>query len=64
MQIGEGLCDHQGWNTYAAADFKYSSRDDKMKFLEVNSNPMFVGFDKSCDYELVDAMIDHLTEPQ
>ena len=35
-----------------------------MKFLEVNSNPMFVGFDKSCDYELVDAMIDHLTEPQ
>lgn len=50
--------------TYAAADLKYSPRDDKMKFLEVNSNPMFVGFDKSCDYELVDAMIDHLTEPQ
>ncbi len=46
--------------SYGAADFKMSPKDGKFRFLEVNSNPMFAGFDEACDGRLIDAMIDYL----
>lgn len=47
--------------TYAAADFKARERDGELIFLEVNSNPMFVAFDRASDGRLVDAMLDWLS---
>ena len=54
------LTDRIGLN-FAAADFKASPNSGALKFLEVNSNPMFAGFDNAADGVLCDAMIDWLT---
>lgn len=47
--------------TYAAADFKARDGSGELVFLEVNSNPMFLAFDRACDGALCDAMLDWLT---
>lgn len=45
---------------WAAADFKTDPRDGTLRFLEINSAPMFVAFDLACDGRLCDAMLDWL----
>lgn len=47
--------------TYTAADFKVSAEDGEFCFLEINSNPMFMGFDIASNGALVRAMIEYLT---
>ena len=47
--------------TYAAADFKARAATGELVFLEVNSNPMFVAFDRAAEGALCDAMLDWLT---
>jgi len=53
------LSDHLGLN-FAAADFKLSSKDNSLCFLEINSNPMFAGFDMACDNKLLSIMLNFL----
>lgn len=45
---------------YAAADFKTDEKTGKLLFMEVNSNPMFFGFDQAADGALVKLMLDYL----
>ncbi len=45
---------------YAAADLKTDEATGKLALLEVNSGPMFVGFDKSSNGDLTKAMIEYL----
>lgn len=42
---------------YAAADFKTCPKTGKFKFLEINSMPMFPGYDDMCGRALSDALI-------
>ncbi len=46
---------------FSASDFKTCPRGGGLKFLEINSSPMFVAFDKASEGKLVDGMIDALT---
>ncbi len=54
------LTDRIGLN-WTAADFKTCATTGKLLFLETNSNPMFVAFDKACNGALTASMIDWLT---
>jgi len=45
---------------YSAADFKTCPETGELKFLEANSNPMFVAFDKAAGGALTAAMLDVL----
>lgn len=45
---------------YAAADFKADAKSGKLKFLEVNSAPMFVAFDAASKGKLTKAILDYL----
>lgn len=45
---------------FAAADFKTDPADGELTFLEINSAPMFVAFDRVCQGRLSDAMLDWL----
>jgi hypothetical protein len=54
---------------YAAADFKTSPEDGELRFLEINSSPMFAGFDAARhrrglqdEGTISDALIDMLTQ--
>lgn len=46
---------------FSASDFKTCSRTGRLKFLEINSGPMFAGFDKTAKGELTDRMIEALS---
>lgn len=45
---------------FAAADFKTDPETGRLQFLEINSNPMFAGFDQAAGGVLCDAMLDWL----
>ena len=45
---------------FAAADFKTCPKTKELQFLEINSNPMFAGFDLKVDGALSDAILSHL----
>lgn len=46
---------------YGAADFKTDVETGELVFLEVNSGPMFVAFDRASGYAVSDAILDYLT---
>jgi hypothetical protein len=46
---------------FSASDFKTCSRTGRLIFLEINSSPMFAGFDKTAKGELTDRMIEALS---
>jgi hypothetical protein len=48
---------------FGAADFKTCPRTGAWLFLEVNSAPMFVGFDRAAGGSLADAILDWLAAP-
>jgi len=48
---------------YGAADFKADPDTGALAFLEVNSAPMFAGFDAVSDSAVSDAILDFLTGP-
>mgnify|MGYP000610301273 CR=1 FL=1 len=45
---------------YAAADFKTCAKTGRYKFLEVNSMPMFAGFDQFADNALTKSIVNYL----
>lgn len=45
---------------FAAADFKTDPADGKLRFLEVNTGPMFAAFDAASEGLLCDAMVEAL----
>jgi D-alanine-D-alanine ligase-like ATP-grasp enzyme len=45
---------------YGAADFKAEPDTGRLAFLEVNSAPMFAGFDAVSDSAVSDAILDYL----
>jgi hypothetical protein len=53
------LSDHLGL-TFAAADFKTDAVSGELQFLEINTNPMFAGFDQVAAGALSDALLRHL----
>lgn len=55
----EHLTDELGLD-YAAADFKADPVSGRLKFLEVNSAPMFLAFDAAAKGKLARALLDHL----
>jgi hypothetical protein len=46
---------------YGAADFKADADTGELRFLEVNSSPMFAGFDAVSDFAVSDAILDWLS---
>ncbi len=61
-ELLEGLTavsDELGLN-FCAADFKTRASDGALCFMEINSNPMFAGFDLACDGALCGGMLDVL----
>lgn len=46
---------------FAAADFKTDAETGGLRFLEINSGPMFAAFDAVSDHAVSDAILDHLT---
>jgi len=46
---------------FGAADFKTDTRNKTLRFLELNTGPMFAAFDKVADGAISDAFIDVLT---
>lgn len=46
---------------FSATDFKTCQRTGRLKFLEINTGPMFVAFDKAANGELADGMIHALS---
>ena len=53
------LMDRLGMD-YGASDFKTDPDTGGLRFLEINSGPMFAAFDASSDYAVSDAILDHL----
>jgi D-alanine-D-alanine ligase-like ATP-grasp enzyme len=49
---------------WAAADLKTDRESGELCFLEINSAPMFVAFDRAGDGALGDALLDWLTAAQ
>jgi hypothetical protein len=45
---------------YGAADFKTDAATGELVFLEINSGPMFVAFDRASGYAVSDALLDYL----
>lgn len=45
---------------YGAADFKTDAETGELVFLEINSGPMFVAFDRASGYAVSDAILDYL----
>ncbi len=48
---------------FGAADFKICPRTGARLFLEVNSAPMFAGFDRAAGGALADTILDWLGAP-
>lgn len=46
--------------TYGAADFKTDPVTGRLRFLEINASPMFVGFDRVSDHAVSDAILDFI----
>jgi hypothetical protein len=46
---------------YGASDFKTDAQTGELVFLEINSGPMFVAFDRASGYAVSDAILDFLT---
>lgn len=46
--------------TFGAADFKTDPETGTLRFLEINSSPMFVAFDKASEHAVSDAILDFL----
>lgn len=46
---------------FLAADFKHCPLTGRLKFLEINTAPMFLAFDLASDGRITDAIISHLT---
>ena len=61
VQSMQKLTDQLGLN-YAAADFKTDSKTGALKFLEINTMPMFTGYDAVAKGRLSDAMYLTMTE--
>jgi hypothetical protein len=59
----DGLMARLGMD-WGAADFKADPRTGALKFLEVNSNPMFWGFDRAGDGSVRAALLDALCGPK
>ena len=55
------LCDRIGLD-FAAADFKTDPASGRLQFLEINTSPMFVGFDQVANGRLCHAMLDWLVD--
>lgn len=55
------LADRLGLD-YSASDFKSCPHTGEPVFLEINSNPMFVAFDKAAEGRLTDVMLDWLMQ--
>ncbi|MEZ5451488.1 MAG: hypothetical protein R3E93_01530 [Thiothrix sp.] len=53
------LSGHLGLD-FAAADFKTDPATGELQFLEINTNPMFAGFDQVAAGALSDAMLRYL----
>ncbi len=53
------LSDHLGLD-FAAADFKTDPHTGEWQFLEINTNPMFAGFDQVAAGKLSDALLKYL----
>ncbi len=53
------LSDHLGLD-FAAADFKTDPHTGEWQFLEINTNPMFAGFDQVAAGALSDALLTYL----
>lgn len=53
------LSEHLGLE-FAAADFKTDARSGELQFLEINTNPMFAGFDQVAGGALSDAILRYL----
>lgn len=53
------VSDELGLN-FCAADFKTRASDGALCFMEINSNPMFAGFDMACEGALCGGMLDVL----
>jgi hypothetical protein len=45
---------------YGASDFKTDAKTGELVFLEINSGPMFVAFDRASGYAVSDAILDYL----
>lgn len=45
---------------YSAADFKTDADTGELVFLEINSSPMFAGFDRASGHAVSDAILDYL----
>jgi glutathione synthase/RimK-type ligase-like ATP-grasp enzyme len=45
---------------FSACDLKYCNLSQEFKFLEINTSPMFAGFDRICNGQICDAMIEYL----
>lgn len=58
LALGE-LMDRLGME-YGAADFKTDAETGELVFLEINSGPMFVAFDRASGYAVSDAILDYL----
>lgn len=48
---------------FGAADFKACPTTGRLRFLELNSGPMFAAFDSACQGRLTAAMVDFLIAP-
>lgn len=46
---------------YGAADFKTDAETGELVFMEINSGPMFAGFDRVSNNAVSDAILDYLT---
>jgi len=47
---------------FSAADLKFSKKTSTFNLLEINTNPMFAGFDRVANGKLIDSMINFLSE--
>ena len=45
---------------FSACDLKYCNLSQEFKFLEINTSPMFAGFDRICNGQICNAMIEYL----
>ena len=46
---------------FSAADLKFSKKTSNFNLLEINTSPMFAGFDRVANGRLIEAMINFLS---
>ena len=47
---------------FSAVDLKFSKKTSNFNLLEINTSPMFAGFDRIANGKLIDSMINYLSE--